>query len=508
LLAGFDKTIIELSMNNIAIINGINLSNHAFARLFKEKNPLQMVCDFSKTLPDVKKIVLLLSGEPVKAEGIESVTGDFRTIKELLSKMAKESEGYENIFYFYGDCPFLDSSLAKKMFENHVKYMADYTFADGYPYGLTPEIIKSDIAGRLISLLKEEEIEITRQSIFEIIKKDINSFDIETELAPADQRLLRVQLCADTKRNTLLLKRIAEAGCTDPASICSLLDEKPAILRTLPSYFSIQITEQCPQTCTYCPYPLFGGKILEKKGEMAPEQFRLILDKISEFSDDAVINISVWGEPGLHSRIGEIAGSVCTNKKFSLIIETSGIGFKQEILTRLSSLDNKPDWIVSLDAWTNTIYEKLRGNGFSEAYKTAELLLELSKDHVYFQAVRMKENEDDLEHFYLNWQKKTEKVIIQKYDNFCSMLPDRKVTDLSPLKRFPCWHLKRDMVILLDGTVPLCREDVSKGTVLGNIFTDEISGIWEKGNEYYLDHIMEKYPELCRKCDEYYTFNF
>ena len=228
-----------------------------------------------------------------------------------------------------------------------------------------------------------------------------------------------------------------------------------------------------------------------------------------EFCEDAVINISLWGEPSLHSKIAEIAESVVTNGNLSLVIETSGIGWKPGILSRLSGFKKNPiTWIVSLDAWTIKTYESLRSEGFQKAYETADALLKLCKDNVYIQAVRMKENEDDLEHFYLNWQKKTENIIIQKYDSFCGLLPERKVTDLSPLHRFPCWHIKRDMAILLDGSVPLCREDTSSGFILGNVFKEPLPVIWKKGQTYYLDHVAGNYPEICRKCDEYYTFNF
>ena len=88
------------------------------------------------------------------------------------------------------------------------------------------------------------------------------------------------------------------------------------------------------------------------------------------------------------------------------------------------------------------------------------------------------------------------------------MLPSRKVTDLTPLHRFPCWHLKRDVNVLLDGTVPVCREDLKGEHPLGNIFSDSFEQIWERGGEWYGRHIAEDYPRLCGDCDEYYTYNF
>jgi spiro-SPASM protein len=87
-------------------------------------------------------------------------------------------------------------------------------------------------------------------------------------------------------------------------------------------------------------------------------------------------------------------------------------------------------------------------------------------------------------------------------------LPQRKVTDLSPLDRFPCRHLQRDLSVLLDGTVPLCREDIHKTTVLGNLLTGSLEAIWEKGAPHYRRQLAKNYTAICGKCDEYYTYNF
>ncbi|HOV39774.1 MAG TPA: SPASM domain-containing protein, partial [Spirochaetales bacterium] len=74
--------------------------------------------------------------------------------------------------------------------------------------------------------------------------------------------------------------------------------------------------------------------------------------------------------------------------------------------------------------------------------------------------------------------------------------------------RFPCWHLKRDLYVLLDGSVPLCREDIKKTFIGGNLFQEGIETIWKRMDAVYREHIEGKYRPLCEKCDEYYTYNF
>ncbi len=502
-------------MKNIVIANGIYLAPYAFQPLVEGGNTLDRVYQYARSLPDVDQVYLLLPDGADAVDGFTVKRQPEWSLPGLLKMIRQLSEGCDHIFYFYADCPFLDHELTENMYENHRRYFANYTFADGFPYGLSPEIFQPGIISALQSLSQKDSatgtgcMGISRDSLFELIKKDINSFDIETEISSVDLRLLRLNLCADSKRNFLLLQKIVLNKCLSAETICRLIQEKPEILRNLPSFFSIQIVEGCPQLCSYCPYPVFGIRDTGKQGEMPFDRYESLLDSIEGYCEDAVISISLWGEPAYHERIYDLILNTVERKHLSLVVETSGVGWKEEDLRQLADQVRKaPDWIISLDSNDEEVYSLLRGNGRTEAVNTIELIHRLFPGHAYAQAVRMKENEENLEEFFRYWKKQTSQVIVQKYDSYCGYLPDRKVTDLSPLKRFPCWHVKRDVCILLDGTVPLCREDLTVNHGLGNLFEDELSTIWEKGQSYYLQHIEGKYPELCRNCDEYYTFNF
>jgi hypothetical protein len=66
----------------------------------------------------------------------------------------------------------------------------------------------------------------------------------------------------------------------------------------------------------------------------------------------------------------------------------------------------------------------------------------------------------------------------------------------------------RDFPVLLDGTVPLCRDEVRRGRVLGNAFSEDLAAIWERGADLHAAHVRKEYPGICAGCDEYYTFNF
>jgi spiro-SPASM protein len=284
------------------------------------------------------------------------------------------------------------------------------------------------------------------------------------------------------------------------------VQEKPELLRTLPAFYSIQIVAGCPQLCAYCPYPRFGISRTGKQGEMELGRFTALADKIREFSGDAVLSVSLWGEPAYYGRFPELAAAV-RERGLRLIVETSGVGWAPGVFSQIAAGPGI-DWIVSLDADGPELYRALRGEGYEEALRAIDMLAARFPSQVHVQAVRMKENEERLDDFYRAWKARTGKVIIQKYDHFCGLLPERKVADLSPLKRFPCWHLKRDLAVLLDGRVPLCREDVGLRHPMGNALEEDLQAVWDRGEPLYLAHLRQDYPPLCAACDEYYTFNF
>ena len=498
-------------MKNIAVINAIGLTSYAGRAIIDGETSLDLAIKFAGVLPDVDSVYIFCRRalQIPQTDSLQVIRHEAWSIKTMLDRMAALSEGFDHVFYFFGDTPLLDYKMAMGMYDKHTKYYAQYSFADGYPIGLSIEIVKRDILPAIAQLAVESDGNPKRDSLFTIIQKDINAFDIETDIAARDQRLLRVTLAADTRRNFSILKSVIGAGVKDAQSVISILDSRPHILRSLPSFFYFQIIDGCPQACTYCPWPNIGGDVLEQRNEMSVDRFSQLLGKIADYADDATIGISLWGEPSLHSSISRIIRSIGEFPLLSVIVETSGIGWQDGVFDEiLESTRGGIKWIVSIDALDQALYRSYRGEGYAEANSTALRLLERFPEDTHIQAVRMIQGELKLEEFYRYWKEKTDNIIIQKYDHFCKHLPERKVTDLSPLNRFPCWHLKRDFHVLLDGTVPACKEDLERKHVWGNAFKQPLDEIWKQGQEWYRLHIAGDYPQLCRECDEYYTYNF
>ena len=82
----------------------------------------------------------------VKINNKENVLDLISSINEI----AEENKA-DTIIFSYDDLPFISISLINKMIENHKNYKAEYTYADGYPYGFSAEIIDKGA----LAILKE-----------------------------------------------------------------------------------------------------------------------------------------------------------------------------------------------------------------------------------------------------------------------------------------------------------------------------------------------------------------
>ena len=439
---------------------------------------------------------------------------------DTIAELAKNGQTITEILIRHADEPFLDPLFATRMIAEHRRYVAEYTFADGYPGGLAPEILAPSVLPRLRALSRDESA--GRDALFTIIQRDINAFDIETLLAEDDMRLLRIELNCSSRRNWLLCKRVAEAATpatTSPSSpasppttsvptidtIVSTIRADLGLLRTLPAYVMVDVVEGTPQDVAYSPYRLFGPAGKGKQREMAAERFASIIAEVEHFSPGSVYSIGAWGEPGLHSAVLELVEAAAD---VPLVIETSGVGWDPAVLERILARDQDLTWIVHLDAIEEGTYRRVRGDGFTEAMRFTERLFSAAPAKAYVQTVRYTDLESHTEAFYRFWHERTENIIVQKYDPVCGVLEDKRVTDVSPVHRFPCWHLKRDLMVMVDGTVPRCREDIYRKHAVGNIFSDGIEAVWDALDPVHRAHARGEYPAICVQCDEYYTFNF
>ena len=472
---------------------------------------------------------------------MQTFTTDCQTLSQLINFMKDKCQeaSADYVVFSYQDLPFLDENLTKKMITSHIEYKSEYTFADGYPYGFTPEILDCGTLGILSEILKTSQIElgqkkVTRTCIYDLIKTDINSFEVEAELAPDDWRLYRFAFHCGSKENFMQSKALFEKIKDKPdltsnqkAKIASTTIE---CLKTVPAFYNIQICDRVRSNYTYLPYK----KAYQEKYKLDPknaasmmnfENFSQLVDEIVQFSQKAVVSFSSWGEALLHPSCLEMIEKVLSYKGLSVFIESDGLGVTEEFCDKLKTIVEKSEernngwqkimFAVSLDAATPETFTKLhegcQNTDYEKALNAVKMLENSIPGMVYPQFVRINENEKELESFYRYWNEKSNpsggNLIIQKYDDFAGFLPPCKPADLSPLERNPCWHCRRDFTILSNGDVPSCRAFILSGKI-GNVFNEPLEEIWHKTDKIIENHINKIYTDKCERCDEFYTYNF
>jgi spiro-SPASM protein len=384
------------------------------------------------------------------------------------------------------------------------------------------------------------------------MKSRVNSFEVETLIAPRDVRFYRFDFSCVTKRALLACQNLYQAaarGIFDKTGDESFADdlgalaaETPRVQRVVPSFYDVQISAWTKDTPVYSPYAVE----YEKKFSHAPrfareknpwcfmplEQLKKIADEAAEFSGEAVVSLSAWGEALAHPDICAIIEAVLAHSGLSLMIETDGSLVTRDFAGRAASIArNAPPranghkkiyWIVKIDAVDQEMYGKMRaaeengGDDGSPAFEKADaaykILSEFFGDAAYAQFTRTTVNEAQLEAFYRGLKERGS-LIIQKYDSFCGRLPNLRPADLSPLERGPCWHFTRDLVILADGSVPLCKEQALDALPGINVFEAGVEAAWKKIEEIALKDKADVQQmimpcKICKDCDEYYTFNF
>ena len=480
---------------------------------------------------------------------------DSWNVSDLLKEMEKASgqAGASTVIYSFADRPFLDSSLTSSLLENHEKYSAEYTFADGYPEGFAPEIIHGGtlrILSNLISTnaVSEGEKKVSTGSIFSVIKTDINSFEIETVLSQKDYRMLRLDFSCSTVAGKTACTRLYELSLDNKVpfaaeSLSEFAEKTPSVQRTVPAFYNVQLCRNYTASSVYNPFfklPSLKDKIslsIKPASVMSLEQFKAMVSQMVSFSGSAVIGLSAWCDPVVLPNLSDYVKAVLEYPSLSVLIETDGLYVSEALASSVASVVSQSPartngmdavtWIISVDAFTSATYAKIHGEYctesdkvescgdgsycFEKARQAVSVLQGLFPGAVYPQFLRMKLNENELEAFYRYYHDKSSpsggKLIIQKYDHFCKVMPEEKSADLSPLLRNPCWHIKRDMTVLHDGSVPFCRECLD-GNIMGNVFSDGIKAVWEKMTPAAEKEMSGIHEKRCEDCDEYYTFNF
>lgn len=416
-----------------------------------------------------------------------------------------------------GDSPFFDPDILKEMLDIHIKYLAEFTFSENLPEGFSCEIISQELINQV------PDTDEKTLPLGKVIRANINKFDVELFYKEPDIRNKRISFRLNNLRDRRIMENIFSLEKIIPAytEVKALIESNPETLFIGPSYVELELTGKCPLDCIFCYRKSIAAPDHEN---MKMDTFTKILTGMRDFSLPYTLCFTGSGEPMEHPEFYSFMETALKEELVEqLVIETNGIFADSNFQSFISHPENsKVKVIVNNNGIDKESYLRFHGaDAFDSVLKNISSLKDLNSagERIYIQIMKINETDEFakqndiksyLDKYYDFWEGQEVPIILQKQNTYFGRIPDRRYSDLSPVKRTPCWHLQRDIYILSDGTISFCKQDIDGKNSSGNIITMSMKEIWESRENLFIDDYNNRFPSEpdCKNCDEWYTFNF
>jgi radical SAM protein with 4Fe4S-binding SPASM domain len=268
-----------------------------------------------------------------------------------------------------------------------------------------------------------------------------------------------------------------------PLKITEYIKAK-TILSSFPKILNLEVTNFCNLNCPMC--------IVKETREQGFLRLDL-LEKIVKENRKLLENQFIWlhfnGEPLLHPQLFEIIEFLKQNG-IKTRLSTNATLLTKEVAFELMKAGL--DYIVfSVDGNTKETYEKIRvGANFETVERNILSFLRIKKKYNFqtktqIQFIKMKENEKEVKDFIKKWKKTDINFINIK--SFCSRAWRARELERfgeieklrkKIIKRPPCFYLWETLVILWNGEVIVCCQDLLGELKVGDVKKDTLLTIW------------------------------
>lgn len=412
----------------------------------------------------------------------------------------------DHIIKLFCDSPFLDALIISDMLRAQTEYLAEFTYSENLPDGLSCEIISRSLTDSL------PDIENTLP-LSQVVRSNINKFDMELFYKEPDIRSSRLSFRNKNPRDRRVMERLwnLAKGIPNYDRIGDLLVSCPEAMYVAPSYLEVEISGACGLNCIFC-----CRSVTSDRGFMRLELFAKLLGDMKHFELPYTVCLGGFGEPLENPRALDIIKAALDNDLTErLIVETNGLNITRDYMD-LAASSCKLITIANINGVDKDTYFAVHGaDGFEKVIANALFLQNAlnaadAQDRLYVQIMKINETEAFLDRYYDFWEEKQIPVILQKQNTWLGKIKDRRYSDLTPLERMPCCHLQRDMFVLSDGTVTFCKQDITGSHSAGSAANKSLAEIYLSKQADFIKNVKAEYPPMpdCAICDEWYTFNF
>lgn len=436
----------------------------------------------------------------------------FNHVLPLLPESKSDNEDWDEvcILYFSGIAPLLDINLTESIWNQHKKFLSQYSYSENLPDGIIPRIITREFLKTIPQGNKQE--------IHDFFLKNINQYDVEIFFEHPDLRQYRLNLIPKDVRSHHLISNIFD---TNPnfqyKDLLPFIQNHSNLFRSFPSWIELELYRGCELKCTFCPRQFIDTS---KDGSFLNLTSIIKIQKDLEETRSAyTICLGGMGEPFLHPDISNVIKKLLSGESIKeLVIETALYvdwniiqnSFKDLTENEISKLT----FIVNLTTSKESRYNQLYGkNLFNHVHSNLENLIQnFPINNIHVQILKILEVEDEVDEYFTKFEKKKINIIFQKYNRYNQLMPEKRVSDLTPLKKEFCWHLARDLYINSDGSVSLCKQvsNSKSHKPIGNINESNLMDVWINAQESFRQSLIGQHGNTgapCLECDEWYTFN-
>jgi MoaA/NifB/PqqE/SkfB family radical SAM enzyme len=219
---------------------------------------------------------------------------------------------------------------------------------------------------------------------------------------------------------------------------------------------------------------------------MDRELFGKLLADLAAY-DDVLLTVGGAGDPLAHPEVFDFLKLARERGIYGLHLETAGPLLDEAAARRLLDLDL--DVIsVRLGAAAAGTYRQLTGrDDFERTCANIERLAELRRasgrewPYVVVEAAKRVEVEPELLDFFDRWTEKADWAVIRPASDWAGRFPDRAAVHLNLAERLGCRRLMKELVVLGDGTVPVCRLDYAPAEPAGDLRRQSLGELWTSG---------------------------